>query len=54
MAKIAWMIPSQGVFNNHQGGLVIESPLSFIELEALPNNFSFNILKEKSIKDGLI
>ncbi|HEC2174386.1 DUF6941 family protein [Staphylococcus delphini] len=43
MAKIAWMIPSQGVFNNHQGGLVIEKPLSFIELEALPNNFSFNI-----------
>lgn len=43
MAKIAWMIPSQGVFNNQQGGLVIEKPLSFIELEALPNNFSFNI-----------
>ncbi|HEC2171438.1 TPA: hypothetical protein R1903_001954, partial [Staphylococcus delphini] len=39
----AWMIPSQGVFNNHQEGLVIEKPLSFIELETLPNNFSFNI-----------
>lgn len=37
------MIPSQGVFNNHQGGLVFEKPLSLIELEALPNNFSFNI-----------
>ncbi|HEC2244415.1 TPA: hypothetical protein R1945_002087 [Staphylococcus delphini] len=43
MAKIAWMIPSQEVFNNHQEGLVIEKPLSFIELETLPNNFSFNI-----------
>lgn len=27
MAKIAWMIPSQGVFNNQQGGLVIEKTI---------------------------
>ncbi|WP_086428033.1 DUF6941 family protein [Staphylococcus cornubiensis] len=43
MAKIAWIVPSLGVYNNHQGDLVIEKPLSFIELETLPNNFSFNI-----------
>ena len=43
MVNIAWVVPSLGVFNNSQGDLVIEKPLSFIDLEALPNNFSFNV-----------
>lgn len=43
MVNIAWVVPSLGVFNNPQGDLVIEKPLSFIELEALPNNFSFSV-----------
>lgn len=44
MVNIAWVVlPSLGVFNNSQGDLVIDKPLSFIDLEALPNNFSFNV-----------
>ena len=43
MVNIAWIVPSLGVFNNSQGDLVIDKPLSFIDLEALPNNFSFNV-----------
>ncbi|WP_323702838.1 DUF6941 family protein [Mammaliicoccus sp. Dog046] len=43
MVKIAWVVPSLSVLNNQQGDLVIEKPLSFIDLEALPNNFSFNV-----------
>lgn len=43
LVNIAWVVPSLGVFNNQQGDLVIEKPLSFIDLEALPNNFSFSV-----------
>ncbi|MFW3590130.1 DUF6941 family protein [Staphylococcus caprae] len=43
MVNIAWVVPSLGVFNNPQGDLVIQKPLSFIDLEALPNNFSFSV-----------
>lgn len=43
MARIAWIVPSINVFNNPDGELVIDSPLTFLELETLPNNFSFNV-----------
>ncbi|MDO0995371.1 hypothetical protein [Staphylococcus borealis] len=43
MAKVAWIVPSIGVFNNPDGELVIDSPITFIDLEVLPNNFSFDV-----------
>ena len=43
MAKVAWVVPSIEVFNNPNGNLVIDSPLSYLNLEVLPNNYSFDV-----------
>ncbi|GGH99635.1 MULTISPECIES: DUF6941 family protein [Mammaliicoccus] len=43
MAKVAWVVPSVEVFNNPSGNLVIDSPMSYLNLEVLPNNYSFDV-----------
>lgn len=43
MAKVAWVVPSLEVFNNPNGNLVIDSPMSYLNLEVLPNNYSFDV-----------
>lgn len=41
MARVSWATISSGVFANQNNSMVIENPLSVIELESVPSLFTF-------------
>ncbi|WP_305751814.1 hypothetical protein [Mammaliicoccus sciuri] len=43
MARVAWIVPSNEVFNNNEDRLVINSPLAEITLFNIPSQYSFTI-----------
>lgn len=43
MAQIAWIMPTARVLNNENNRMVLDTPLTQIVLEIVPNNFTFDI-----------
>lgn len=43
MAKIAWIIPTGRVLSNENNRMVLDTPLTQIILDVVPNNFTFDI-----------
>ncbi|MGW9775834.1 hypothetical protein ACUW50_001485 [Staphylococcus sp. 093350072-1] len=43
MAKIAWITPTSRVLSNENNRMVLDTPLTQIVLDVVPNNFTFDI-----------
>ncbi|MBO0385602.1 hypothetical protein [Staphylococcus haemolyticus] len=43
MAQIAWIMPTARVLNNENDRMVLDTPLTQIVLDIVPNNFTFDI-----------
>ena len=49
MAQIAWIMPTARVLNNENNRMVLDTPLTQIVLEIVPNNFTLISLLESLI-----
>ncbi|WP_440858372.1 hypothetical protein [Staphylococcus shinii] len=43
MARVAWIVPSNEVFNNNEKKLVIDAPFAEVNLINIPSQYSFTV-----------